>query len=142
VNQTIVKFGYPGTLIREYPHWVVLLRPVQATLGSLILACKDEATRFSEITPAAFTELGRVVADTEGALAKLFDYRKLNYLMLMMVDPDVHYHLLPRYDGEQTFAGCTFTDPGWPGPPNIGHDNGMTDAAKQQLIGDLKAAFG
>jgi len=142
VNQTIVKFGYPGTLIREYTHWVVLLRPVQATLGSLILACKDEATRFSEITPAAFTELGRVIVDTEGALAKRFDYRKLNYLMLMMVDPDVHYHVLPRYDGEQTFAGCTFTDPGWPGPPNIGHDNGTTDAARQQLISDLKAAFG
>jgi len=142
VNQTIVKFGYPDTLIREYEHWVVLLRPVQATLGALIIACKDEARRYSEISPAAFTEMGRVIVDTERALATLFGYSKLNYLMLMMVDPDVHYHVLPRYDGEQTYAGCTFTDPGWPGPPNIGHDNGASDAVKGELIRALKTAFG
>ena len=57
MNQTIEKFGYPGTLIREYDHWVVLLRPAQATLGALILACKDEASRFSDITLEAFTEM-------------------------------------------------------------------------------------
>ena len=142
MNQTIVKFGYPGTLLREYDHWVVLLRPVQATLGALILACKDDATRYSEISPEAFTEMGRVIVDIEGALGRLFDYRKLNYLMLMMVDPDVHYHVLPRYDTQQTFAGCTFADPGWPGPPNIGHDNGASEAVKAQLISTLKDALG
>ena len=142
MNQTIVKFGYPDTLIREYDHWVVLLRPVQATLGSLIIACKDDATRYSEITPDAFTEMGRVIVDTERALGSLFDYQKLNYLMLMMVDPDVHYHVLPRYADEQTYADGTFTDPGWPGPPSIGHDNGASDAAKVRLISELKTAFG
>src|SRR3546814_2464599 len=35
MNDTILKFGYPATLIREYEHWVVLLRPAQLTLGSL-----------------------------------------------------------------------------------------------------------
>ena len=42
-NQTAVRFGYPGTLIREYGHWVVLLREPQATLGSLILCAKCRA---------------------------------------------------------------------------------------------------
>lgn len=142
MNQTIVKFGYPDTLIREYEHWVVLLRPVQATLGALIIACKDAATRYSEISPQAFTEMGQVVVDTERALGDLFGYARLNYLMLMMVDPDVHYHVLPRYDGERTYAGDTFTDPGWPGPPNIGHDNGASADVKARLISDLKRAFG
>ena len=142
MNQTIVKFGYPDTLIREYAHWVVLLRPVQATLGALILACKDEATRYSDITPEAFTEMGTVVGDIERVLSERFGYEKLNYLMLMMVDPDVHYHVLPRYAGDQTYAEATFTDPGWPGPPGIGHDNGTPDAVKARLITDLRAAFG
>lgn len=141
MNETIVKFGYPDTLIREYEHWVVLLRPAQATLGALILACKDEAKRYSEITPEAFSEMGVVIVDTERALASLFDYQKLNYLMLMMVDPDVHYHVLPRYDLDQTYAGATFSDPGWPGPPNIGHANAIPDAVKARLLSDLKAAF-
>ena len=142
MNQTIEKFGYPGTLIKEYDHWVVLLRPAQATLGALILACKDKATRFSDITPAAFTEMGTAVADIERGLGALFDYQKLNYLMLMMVDPDVHYHVLPRFEADQTYAGATFTDPGWPGPPNVGHVNEAAAAVKEELIAELKAAMG
>jgi len=142
MNQTIEKFGYPDTLIREYEHWVVLLRPAQATLGALILACKDDASRFSDITPAAFTEMGQVVGDIERALTSLFEYQKLNYLMLMMVDPDVHYHVLPRFDSDQTYAGATFTDPGWPGPPNVGHDNEADADVKAKLLADLKSALG
>ena len=142
MNQTIEKFGYPGTLIEEYDHWVVLLRPAQATLGALILACKDEAGRYSEITPAAFAEMGQAVSDIEQALGTLFDYQKLNYLMLMMVDPDVHYHVLPRFEADQTYADTLFTDPGWPGPPNVGHDNQADAAVKEKLIADLKAAMG
>ena len=142
MNDTIEKFGYPGTLIKEYDHWVVLLRPAQATLGALILACKDEASRFSDISPEAFTEMGVAVGDIERALGSLFDYQKLNYLMLMMVDPDVHYHVLPRFEKDQTYAGTTFTDPGWPGPPNVGHDNEADADVKDQLIAALKAAMG
>jgi diadenosine tetraphosphate (Ap4A) HIT family hydrolase len=141
MNQTIEKFGYPATLIREYEHWVVLLRPAQATLGSLILACKDDARQFSAISPAAFGELSRAVGDIETALGALFDYRKLNYLMLMMVDPDVHFHVLPRFEADQEYDGVTFSDPGWPGPPNVGHDNEAPESVKASLIEAIQAAM-
>ena len=36
INSTIEKFGYPSTLLRDYRHWVLLLRPAQVTAGSLI----------------------------------------------------------------------------------------------------------
>ena len=141
MNQTITKFGYPDTLIREYDHWVVLLRPAQATLGALILACKDEASQFSDISPAAFTELGQAVGDIERALDSLFDYQKLNYLMLMMVDPDVHFHVLPRFEAEQTFRHVTFSDPGWPGPPDVTYVNDVDDGVKAALLKDLQDAM-
>src|SRR3546814_6351187 len=48
MNETIVKFGHPATLIAEYEHWVVLLRPAQPTLGALILAAKSDATDFGD----------------------------------------------------------------------------------------------
>ncbi|MEK7719657.1 MAG: HIT family protein, partial [Bacteroidota bacterium] len=41
MNQTIKAFDYPDTLIKEYEYWVVLLRPQQITLGSLIIAAKS-----------------------------------------------------------------------------------------------------
>ena len=62
MNPTIEKFGYPGSLIREYDHWVVLLRPAQVTLGSLVLAAKSDATAFSALPADAFAELARVGA--------------------------------------------------------------------------------
>ena len=43
--------------------------------------------------------------DLDTALAKTFAPDKLNYLMLMMVDPDVHFHVLPRYAAARAFAG-------------------------------------
>ncbi len=61
MNETIRKFGYPATLIREYAHWIVLLRPAQPTLGSLVLAAKSDATAFAALEPLAFAELGEVI---------------------------------------------------------------------------------
>lgn len=119
MNQTITRFGYPETLVADYQHWVVLLRPEQPTLGSLVLAAKSEATAFPALPPAAFAELKRVTADLEGALRAAVDFEKINYLMLMMVDPHAHFHVIPRYAGEREHGGIRFADAGWPKTPAL-----------------------
>src|SRR3954454_9899198 len=120
MNETIARFGYPATLVADYEHWVVLLRPAQPTLGSLILAAKGEATAFAALDAAAFAELPRAIADIETALAQAVGYAKINYLMVMMVEPHVHFHVLPRYDGERSACGVTVADAGWPKAPALG----------------------
>ena len=92
----MLKFGAPQTIIKQYRHWSVLLRPAQATLGALILVAHESAKALSDLSPASFTELHTVTGQLETALAKAFHYDKINYLMLMMVDPDVHFHVIPR----------------------------------------------
>ena len=118
-NATAVKFGHPETLVRAYRHWLVLVRPQQATLGALVLVCTDQAIAFSQISVRAFEELSQVTADLDAALTKLFGPDKLNYLMLMMVDPDVHFHVLPRYAAPRSFAGRELTDRFWPKPVDL-----------------------
>ena len=118
-NETMLKFGYPGSLIREFEHWVVLLRPAQVTLGSLVLAAKDEATAFGDLPAAAHAELATVTKEIEATLQAEIDYEKINYLMLMMVDPHVHFHVFPRYQGEKTIGETSLLDAGWPGPPDL-----------------------
>ena len=118
-NETMRKFGYPDSLIREYEHWVVLLRPAQVTLGSLILAAKGEATAFGALPPGAHAELAPVTKEIEATLLAETGYEKINYIMLMMVDPHVHFHVLPRYSGSKSFAGLELNDAGWPGPPDL-----------------------
>jgi diadenosine tetraphosphate (Ap4A) HIT family hydrolase len=120
MNETIRRFGHPETLVADYDHWVVLLRPAQPTLGSLVLAAKGEATAFADLDPAAFAELPRAVRDVETALAEAVGYAKINYLMLMMVDPNVHFHVLPRYEGERSACGVAVRDAGWPKAPALG----------------------
>lgn len=138
-NETMRKFGAPQTIIRQYPHWSVLLRPAQATLGSMVLVAHEPARAFSELSPASFTELHQVTTAIETALAKAFNNDKLNYLMLMMVDPDVHFHVIPRYAAPKQFGGLDFIDAGWPTMPNLGQVN-KTDAATNQLIMDQLAS--
>ncbi|PHQ63335.1 MAG: HIT family protein [Sphingobium sp.] len=120
MNATIEKFGWPATLIAEFDHWLVLLRPAQPTLGSLVLAAKSDATAFGDLPGEAHAELKTVTAAIEAALAAAVDFRKINYLMLMMVDPHVHFHVIPRYDGSRSAVGLTITDAGWPGQPDLG----------------------
>ena len=119
MNSTIEKFGYPATLVREYGHWLVLVRPAQVTLGSLVLAAKSDATAFGELARDAFTELAAVIAEIENGLAAFCAYERINYLMLMMVDPHVHFHVIPRYSGTRAWGGIEIADTGWPGPPDL-----------------------
>lgn len=134
VNQTAIRFGYPDTLIREYTHWYVLLREPQATLGSLILCAKSEATEFSALPMEAHTEMGMAVREIERALKSAFDYDKINYLMLMMVDPNVHFHVIPRYAEARSACGLTVPDPGWPAVPQLGQAQEITPAERDELI--------
>ena len=120
MNETILRFGYPATLIEEYEHWAVLLRPAQPTLGSMVLAAKSEARSFPDLPAEAFAELQLAVADIEDALSVGIRHERINYLMLMMVDPHVHFHVIPRYEDVRSAKGVTVIDVGWPKMPALG----------------------
>ena len=78
MNETIAKFGHPATLIAEYDHWVVLLRPAQPTLGALVLAAKSDATAFGDLPAEAHAELKIATAAIEAALTEAVCYAKIN----------------------------------------------------------------
>ncbi len=119
-NPTATSFGFPRTRVAETASWLVLVRPKQPTFGSLVLICKEEALAFSQVSPAAFADLKAATDGIERMLAKVVAYEKINYLMLMMVDKDVHFHVIPRYAGTREHEGQVFTDAGWPAVPALG----------------------
>ncbi len=141
MNPTIEKFGYPATLVKEFHHWLVLLRPAQVTLGSLVLAAKGDCTAYGALAPDAFTEQGQAVAAIERALASFVNFERINYLMLMMVDPNVHFHVIPRYDGKRSWDGQDFPDTGWPGPPDLKAAKPLSAEQNQRLVAQLKDKF-
>lgn len=140
-NPTEIKFGDPATRVAQSAHWTVLLRPKQPTLGSLVLVCREPATAFAELSAAAFADLREVVRRVESVLREVSAYERINYLMLMMVDRDVHFHVIPRYDGTRSFQGADYRDAGWPGPPAL--DAALTPEtdARDALLERLRSAW-
>lgn len=141
MNPTIAKFGYPETLLREFEHWVVLLRPAQVTLGSLVLAAKSDATAYSDLPREAFAEQAEAVRSIETALAAFSRYERINYLMLMMVDPNVHFHVIPRYSETREWDSIAFPDAGWPGPPQLSNAVPLSPAQISEMVLSLGTNF-
>ena len=141
MNPTTLKFGYPATLIREFDHWLVLLRPAQVTLGSLVLAAKSEATAYGDLPREAFAEQADAVAAVERGLAAFTRYERINYLMLMMVDPNVHFHVIPRYSEPRAWGGIDFPDAGWPGPPQLGAAIALSPDQIAAMASELMSNF-
>ena len=141
MNPTIEKFGYPATLVKEFRHWLVLLRPAQVTLGSLVLAAKSDCTAYGALPPEAFAEQGEAVAAIERVLADFVGFERINYLMLMMVDPNVHFHVIARYDGTRSWDGEEFPDTGWPGPPDLKSAKPLSADQIERLAAQLSGKF-
>jgi len=139
MNATFAKFGWPETRIAETAHWGVMIRPAQPTLGALVLCCKQPVTAFGAVDAAGMADLGRAVAAIEAMLAAALAPDRINYLMLMMVDPDVHFHVLPRYEGRRSLVGLSLPDPGWPGPPDLGAGHTLSGAETAALARQLAA---
>lgn len=119
MNPTLQRFGYPGSVIREYVHWVVMIRPGQVTLGCTVIAAKSACVSLGDLTPNEAAELPQVVRDFERTVRRVAPASKFNYLALMMVDPNPHFHAIPRYAAEVHADGRAFLDAPFPNPPDL-----------------------
>ena len=134
-------FGHPDSLVCEYDQWVVLVRPKQVTLGALVMACKERAQSFGAVSREAFREHERVVRDIEQGLKAFSDFEKINYLMLMMVDKEVHYHVLPRYSETRNFEGVDYLDPGWPAVPDLTSGPVLEGKSLAAMVAGIRACW-
>ena len=103
--------------IFETDYWIWSLRPQQATIGSGVLSLKRYCQDFDNLEEEEFTDLNNIIKVIEPALRKSFDYDKINYLMLMMVDNHIHYHVIPRFEREIEMFDKKWVDKGWPKLP-------------------------
>jgi diadenosine tetraphosphate (Ap4A) HIT family hydrolase len=140
-NPTATSFGFPRTKVAETASWLILVRPKQPTFGALVLICKEEVEAFSQLSPAAFADLKIATEGVERMLGEVVAYEKINYLMLMMVDKDVHFHVIPRYAGTREHDGRVFNDAGWPLAPALGVTTDLDMDAAERLAQTLARAW-
>jgi diadenosine tetraphosphate (Ap4A) HIT family hydrolase len=128
------KFRVDELKILEKGAWSWSVRPTQPTLGSGILSLNRYALHLSDVTPEEMADLGELIGQLEKTVKTIFNYNIMNYLMLMMVDHHVHYHVIPRYDGIRQFAGFEWVDNGWPALPVLGESQHTDETDILQTI--------
>ncbi len=133
LKDTLFKFGYPSSLIKEYQHWYLLCRPQQVTFAAMILIAKSDVHSLADLSTEYFAEFESIVKEISIKLQPILKYEKINYLMLMMVDPEVHFHILPRYSETKSFEEITFIDAGWPKLANLEHAPNINKNTHQKL---------
>ena len=133
------KFNVNKYLIMESDHWRLSLRPFQSTLGSAVLSLNRLCENFADITTEESADLKEIVSYAEKRLKLAFNYDKINYLMLMMVDPHVHFHVIPRYSQTIKFAGDHWIDEAWPTAPGLGGKL-LNDEEAGKIIKKIKGA--
>lgn len=131
------KFRIEEYTIYESDFWSWSLRPVQGTVGAGILSLKRECPVFSEVTEEEFKDLKKIVNIIETTLNNTFHYDVINYLMLMMVDRQVHYHVFPRHKGLITLDKKEYSDTNWPQPPELG-GNPVSDDQMNNIYDEIK----
>jgi diadenosine tetraphosphate (Ap4A) HIT family hydrolase len=127
------KFRVEELEIMHNRSWTWSVRPGQPTLGAGVLSLNRHAGKFSEVSADEMKDLAELVGAVEGTVKAAFDHAIMNYLMLMMVDHHVHYHVIPRYQAVRTFAGREWVDSGWPALPVLA-DNQYQDDPETLLF--------
>jgi diadenosine tetraphosphate (Ap4A) HIT family hydrolase len=122
MNPTLKRFGYPNSTVKEFEHWVVLIRPVQTTPLSCVIASRAEVTSLGSLCAAAGAELPKVISSFESTVSRLAPAARFNYLALMMVDPNPHFHAIPRYAAPLILHGRSYSDMAYPKPADVLHD--------------------
>jgi diadenosine tetraphosphate (Ap4A) HIT family hydrolase len=133
VDQTKQKFKYQNTVIKDYKYWHLLLWNQQVTACSMVLICSEDVGEFNLISSEAHKELKEIITEIETKLKSEFNFKKINYMMYMMVDPAVHFHIIPRYSQDITLDNIEFKDTGWPFLPDLSYINELTESQFNQL---------
>lgn len=132
------KFRVAELKVLESEYWTWSVRPVHSTLGAGILSLNRFCDSLGRISDDEGADLARVAKTIEAALADVTRPDKMNYIMLMMVDKHLHFHILPRYAETKTFASLEWVDSGWPKPPTL---NDYEDRASSPVLLEIRDAL-
>lgn len=135
------KFKVERFLIAQVAGWRVSLRPSQTTLGALVISSGSGAPSLEFLDDEAQASLGGALNVCDRVLRQTYGCELVNYLALMLVDPIVHFHVIPRYSRPVERFGIRWTDADWPKPPGLGDANSVPDAVLDAIAAELQQPF-
>ena len=128
-------------LVAESERWAVVLNDDQGLLGRCYCLLKRPETDPAALSDGELSELWGVVRKVKQTLSDLWEPDHFNYAFLMNVDPQVHFHVIPRYRGKREFAGGTFVDGNFGGHYTVGPARNLGEETYQALIAAMRSRF-
>lgn len=125
-------------IIYETTNWKIILTDDQNYLGRCIVVLKRKCGDLAELEEDEILDFFAVVKKMENVFKQTFNATMFNWTCLMNnayqttpANPQVHWHLRPRYNHIVTFAGETFKD------PNFGHHYIRDEEARRDVSDEL-----
>lgn len=135
------KFQIEELLLTQLGNWNVSLRPLQTTLGALVISLNRPCLSLADLTDEESLQLNKVFKLVNEILQSSFSPDKINYLALMMVDAHVHFHVIPRYEEKISFLEKEYVDHDWPKPPNLLESIALSNQDIKNILEHLKYNF-
>jgi diadenosine tetraphosphate (Ap4A) HIT family hydrolase len=110
----------------------LLLNFDQTFLGRLILVPKHEQPDLESVDPVDLGLMMLEVADVGGQIKRAFNADRMNYASLGNVVEQLHWHIIPRYEGDRNWGG-----PPWP----VIATRHPTDEEREQTIARIRTAL-
>lgn len=92
------KFELERLTAVETKFWILSVRPKQLTKGALVLTYRGEENELGDLPDKAFLELRDLMCKVESFARKRLNSVRINYLVLRLVDNELHFHIFPRFD--------------------------------------------
>lgn len=134
-------------LIYRTHYWDVRLNPNQKYLGRCVVVLRRPCPRLPEITTEEIYALMKLAAELEALITKTFGATMFNWSCLMNnayqhtpPDPQVHWHLVPRYDHAVEFNGKNFQDERF-GYRSVSKNDIVSDGMFDAIAGALRKNY-
>lgn len=110
--------GFYGNLIYETEYWTIFLAPSQRYLGTCVVVLKRHCKDLIELKNEEWADFTEIVRKLEYVLKKIFNPTLFNWSCFKNSayrknppNPEIHWHLMPRYMHAAKFEGLKFEDP-------------------------------
>ncbi|MGC4046421.1 MAG: HIT family protein [Armatimonas sp.] len=131
----------PRFLIAQSERWAVVLNADQTLLGRCYLLLRRPETDVTALTDVELSELWAVTRKTKSVLKALWDPEHFNYAFLMNVDPQVHFHVIPRYEKRKEFSGGTYVDSSFGDHYHVGVARTLEDEGYASIVAAMRGKF-
>lgn len=114
------RFNKAELLLKEFKHWVIIIRENVVTIGSCIIILKSGKPFLKDVSTEEMAEFSEVCKWFEDKTKALYGAEKWNYCAMMMKDEFVHFHAIPRYSKEINAYNKDWVDTDWPKGTKLG----------------------